>query len=302
MAIPTLQEIAFPLLKYMSDGKIHQTKDMTNYISDEFNLSPEEREEKYQSGQRRIYKGVGWAKHGLKKAGFVEDAGYGKFRITDKGMAIVNSNPDDFDIDKYYAEAMEKENSGKDNVSGIVSKSLKQLPENETPDELMDATFNTINDDLAEDLLDTVKSCSPSFFERLVVDLMLKMGYGGPQSGAGRAIGKSSDGGVDGVINEDKLGLDVIYLQAKRYENPVPVGHVRDFAGALMGKRSNKGIFITTSSFSKSAYNFIGNIDKKIILIDGRKLSEYMIEFNVGVSTQKKYEIKRIDSDYFEDI
>ena len=150
-------------------------------------------------------------------------------------------------------------------------------------------------------MLDIIKTCSPEFFERLVVDLLIAMGYGGSRKEAGQAMGKSGDGGIDGIINEDKLGLDVIYLQAKRWDNVVPVKEIRDFTGALASKKAKKGIFITTSHFPKSAYEFVGQVEYKIILIDGEHLGDLMIEHGVGVSTVNTYHVKTIDSDYFED-
>ena len=176
-----------------------------------------------------------------------------------------------------------------------------ELTTEKTPQELLDYSFQKITNELSIELLDIVKSCSPTFFENMVIDLVVKMGYGGSRKDAGKAIGKSGDGGIDGIINEDKLGLDTIYIQAKRWENVVPVKEIRDFAGALLGKKAKKGIFITTSHFPKSAYEYVKNIEHKIILIDGKRLTELMIENNIGLSVQMKYEVKKIDTDYFEE-
>lgn len=171
----------------------------------------------------------------------------------------------------------------------------------ETPEELIENAHSQIKVALANEIISKIKSCSPSFFERLVVDLLLKMGYGGSRIDAGRALGQSGDEGVDGVISEDKLGLDNLYIQAKRWENPVGRPEIQKFVGALTGQRSKKGIFITTSSFTKEAYEYVQKIDTKIVLIDGSLLSILMIDHNVGVSTASIFEIKRIDSDYFND-
>jgi len=176
-----------------------------------------------------------------------------------------------------------------------------ELPSEQTPQELLDYSFQQLTTVLSSELLDMVKSCSPAFFEHLVIDLLVAMGYGGSRKEAGKVTGKSSDGGIDGIINEDKLGLDTIYIQAKKWETVVPINQVRDFAGALLGQKAKKGIFITTSHFPKGAYEFVKKIEHKIILIDGKKLTELMIENNIGLSVQKKYEVKKIDSDYFEE-
>ena len=168
-----------------------------------------------------------------------------------------------------------------------------------TPEESLEGAYRTLRLDLSNDIVERVKSCSPAFFERLVVELLVKMGYGGTLQDAGQAIGKSGDGGIDGIIKEDRLGLDVIYLQAKRWEGTVSRPELQKFAGALQGRRAKKGVFITTSDFTKEAREFAAAIDNKIILIDGDELAEIMIDFSVGVSPVNTYEIKRIDSDYF---
>ena len=170
-----------------------------------------------------------------------------------------------------------------------------------SPEEVIDETFEVMLNDLRSDLIDTIKSCSPLFFEKLVIDLLIKMGYGGSRREAGTAIGKSGDSGIDGIINEDKLGLDSIYIQAKRWENTVPIKEIRDFAGSLLSKKARKGVFITTSDFPQSAHDFVNSIEPRIILIDGQKLASLMVEHGVGVSTKEIYEIKSIDSDYFEE-
>ena len=171
----------------------------------------------------------------------------------------------------------------------------------QTPQELLDYSFQKLKNELSIELLDTVKNCSASFFEKLVIDLLVKMGYGGSKREAGRAVGKSGDGGIDGIINEDKLGLDKIYIQAKKWDNAVAIKDIRDFAGALLGQKAKKGIFISTSSFPKSAYEYVSSIEHNIILIDGQKLTELMIDNNIGLSVQTRYEVKKIDSDYFEE-
>lgn len=169
----------------------------------------------------------------------------------------------------------------------------------QTPEESLEYAYQKLHSELSKELLDIVKSCTPVFFERLIIDLLITMGYGGSRKEAGQAMGKSGDGGIDGIINEDKLWLDIIYLQAKRWENAVPVKEIRDFTGALASKKAKKGIFITTSSFPKSVYEFVGQVEYKIILIDGERLANLMIEYSVGLSTVTAYHVKTIDSDYF---
>ncbi|NIS54245.1 MAG: restriction endonuclease, partial [Phycisphaerae bacterium] len=170
---------------------------------------------------------------------------------------------------------------------------------NKTPEEILELAYQKMRDDLTDKLLNTIKTCSPSFFERLVIDLLLNMGYGGTRKDAGKAIGKTGDGGIDGIIKEDRFGLDIIYIQAKRWEASVGRPEIQKFAGALQGQRARKGIFITTSNFTKEAEQYVSNIDSKIILIDGDYLAQLMIDHNVGVHTSSSYEIKGIDSDYF---
>lgn len=170
---------------------------------------------------------------------------------------------------------------------------------NLTPEEYIEIGFQKIIDSISEDLINKIKACSPSFFEKLVVDLLVKMGYGGTLKEAGQVLGKSSDGGIDGIIKQDKLGLDVIYIQAKRWENVVGRPEIQKFAGALLGQNAKKGIFVTTSWFTNDALEFVKTLDSKIVLIDGEQLTDLMIEFNLSVSTYKSYELKKIDSDYF---
>jgi restriction system protein len=190
------------------------------------------------------------------------------------------------------------------NSSGKVTATVAEqvvLESGATPLETLEASYQNLRKQLAVELLDRVKSSKPSFFEQLVVDLLVAMGYGGSQKDAGKAVGKSGDGGIDGIIKEDKLGLDVVYIQAKRWENTVGIETVQNFAGSLEGHRVRKGVLITTSNFSQPAKNYVNKIEKKIVLIDGEQLAQYMLEFNVGVNTVETYVIKKIDSDYFEE-
>ena len=297
--IPDYQSIMLPLLKYAGDTNEHHIRDAIEQLANEFDLTEEESKEVVPSGQQLTFDNrVSWAKTYLKKAGLVESTRRGYFRITERGVNVLEDRPDKINM-KYlerYPEFTEFRNSSKSvsEESGDV-----QEYEESTPEELMGIGHRKLQNDLAYELLDNIKRCSPSFFERLVIDLLVKIGYGGSREDAGKAIGKSGDEGIDGIIKEDKLGLDIIYVQAKKWENPVSRPEIQKFAGALQGQRAKKGIFITTSAFSKNAIEYTSVIDSKIILIDGEQLAKLMIENGVGVSKITSYDIKKIDSDYF---
>jgi len=247
---------------------------------------------------------VGWARTYLKKAGLLTSPKRARFRITDDGLSLLKENPDEITASflmRYDAFAEFKSVKKDQKGTGVSPPPQPGDNADQTPEESLEYAYQKLHSELSKELLDIIKTCSPEFFERLVVDLLIAMGYGGSRKEAGQAMGKSGDGGIDGIINEDKLGLDVIYLQAKRWDNVVPVKEIRDFTGALASKKAKKGIFITTSHFPKSAYEFVGQVEYKIILIDGEHLGDLMIEHGVGVSTVNTYHVKTIDSDYFED-
>jgi len=299
--IPDYQSIMLPLLKYAGDKKDHRIRDATEELANEFDLTEEERKELVPSGQQLTFDNrVSWANTYLKKAGLLGSARRGYFKISDRGIRVLEDRPDKIDI-KYlerYPEFTEFRNSSK-SAEGESEDAELQEYEKTTPEELMGIGHRKLQSDLASELMDSIKKCSPSFFERLVVELLVKMGYGGSREDAGKAIGKSGDEGIDGIIKEDKLGLDIVYIQAKKWENPVSRSEIQKFAGALQGQRARKGIFITTSAFSKNAREYVSKIDNKIVLIDGGQLAKLMIENDVGVSKIASYEIKKIDSDYF---
>jgi restriction system protein len=302
MTIPDLKAIMLPLLQYTRDGKEHSLRDAITYLADVFNLSDDERKELLSSGQQAVFDNrVGWARTYLKKAGLFISPKRGFFKITERGRDLLTQNPTKINIKflNQFPEHIEFLNSKKDN-----DKSEPEIIETSetTPQESIEFGYQKIRKELELELLNRVKSCSPDFFERLVVDLLVKMGYGGSRRDAGRAIGKSGDGGIDGIIKEDKLGLDIVYVQAKRWDNTV-VGRpeIQKFVGALHGQRARKGVFITTSRFSQEAGEYVSIIDSKIVLIDGEELAQLMIDNHVGVSTVSIYEIKKIDSDYFTD-
>ena len=200
-----------------------------------------------------------------------------------------------------YSEFQEFRNRKKDQSKSPEENGNSEIPENETPEDSLASAYKLLRKNLEDEILASIKASSPSFFERLVVDLLVKMGYGGNRQDAGRALGRSGDGGIDGIINEDQLGLDVIYIQAKRWEGVVGRPDIQKFAGALQGQRARKGVFITTSGFTKDALEYVSLIESKIILIDGERLASLMAEHNVGVTVAGKYEVKKIDSDYFDE-
>ena len=225
----------------------------------------------------------------MKKAGLIEAPKRGINRITQRGLDVLKKKPQQIDeFKEFRALRHPKEEEGQERETN-----------DKTPEESLEGAYQRLRNDLAADLLQILKTSSPSFFERLVVEVIVKMGYGGTRQDAGKAVGKSGDGGIDGIIKEDKLGLDTIYIQAKRWENTVGRPEIQKFVGALTGLRAKKGLFITTSDFSSDAEDFVSRIDAKIVLIDGATLAQLMIEHNVGVSTVNTYEIKKVDSDYF---
>lgn len=307
MAVPDFQSMMYPLLKYASDGKEHGYKDFKKFIRDHFNLTNDDINETINSGAPRYTSNLRWAVTFLHRAGLLTRVKDGIYAISQDGVSYLQQIQSSKQIrikDLRKFESFRKfESSSKNNKDSKPTRGKSETTylTEKNPDESIEESYKLIRSDLAKKLLDTIKDHSPEFFESLVVDLLIKMGYGDFRPEAGQVVGKSGDGGIDGIINEDKLGLDIIYIQAKRYDGDatVPISDVRDFAGALSSKKSHKGIFLTTSSFPKSAKEFVDKCSHQIILIDGEKLAGLMIEHNVGVSVRKTYQIKRIDLDYF---
>lgn len=303
MTIPDYQTIMLPLLKYLSDQKEHSMKDVVAALAKEFKLSEDDLSELLPSGRTPLfYNRVGWSRLHLKKAGLVEDPDRGLVKITHQGLEALSQNPEQIDK-KFLMEYPSYKKAVDESRERYKAKALavvdKEKGDESTPEEALEASFAELQEGLATEILDSIMKCSPVFFERLVIDVLVKMGYGGSRREAGQAIGKSGDEGIDGIIKEDKLGLDIIYIQAKRWQGTVGRPEIQKFAGALLGQKAKKGIFITTSSFSADAEKYVKNLDSKIILIDGRHLAELMIENNVGVSPITTYEIKKVDSDYY---
>jgi restriction system protein len=299
--IPDYQKIMLPLLKLAENGEVHKYREAIDNLAKKFDLTEEEKKELLPSGNDKVFDNrVGWAKTYLKKAGLLEYPKRGYFKITDRGLKVLKEEPDK--ISSKYLKKFEEFNEFQEN-SKVKSEKKDEKTSFEfddyTPEELMEIGFKTLNENLADNLLEKVKDYSPNFFEKLVVDLIVKMGYGGTIKDAGQAIGKRGDEGIDGVIKEDKLGLDIIYIQAKKWENNVSRPEIQKFAGALQGKNAKKGIFITTSNFSKNAVKYADKITSKIVLINGKDLTKLMIKYEVGVSISSSYEVKKIDTDYF---
>ena len=300
MAIPGYQSIMLPLLELAADNKIHRVHDAVDLLTQQFSLTDDEKRDVIPSGRvSRFHNNVTWARTYLKKAGLLEDPKRGEFRITARGSQVLAGKHERIGVRflEQFAEFREFKTARR--ISRPDTGKL-DLPE-ETPEEALQAAYQTLRNSVAGDLLDQVRRSSPAFFERLVVDVLVAMGYGGSRREAGEAIGHAGDEGIDGIIKEDRLGLDIIYLQAKRWDNTVGRPEVQRFAGALQGKRARKGVFITTSSFSREATDYAANIDTKVILIAGTQLAELMIDHGVGVTTDATYEVKRIDADYFAD-
>jgi restriction system protein len=305
MPIPDYQTIMLPLLQLLADKKEYLFKDIVTLLGKQFRLTDQELSELLPSGQSLLFANrVGWARTYLKKAGLLDAPKRGMVSITERGLNVLKKKPKKVDNNllKQFPEFLEFQNIKKEGVE-ISGHSDNAQTEKQTPEETIDLAYQNIRQSLAQELIDTVRRLSPTFFERLVVELLVKMGYGGSIKDAGRAIGKTGDEGIDGTIKEDKLGLDIIYIQAKLWQAGNIVGRpeLHKFVGALAGQGAKKGIFITTFSFSKDALNYAPKNETKIVLIDGVQLAQLMIDYNLGVSVQRAYEIKRLDNDYFEE-
>lgn len=307
MAVPDYQSLMLPLLQFAARKETEiSTSEAVEVLAKELGLTEDDLREMLPSGvQPTFVNRVGWAATYMKKAGLLETTRRGFYQITDRGRDLLEKQPKTINVEllRQYPEFREFEGS-KDTRSSNKASKQKALSETSaaTPLEQLEAAYESLRDKLADELLAKLKKVSPAFFEKVVVELLVKMGYGGSRADAGKAIGKSGDGGIDGIIKEDKLGLDVVYIQAKRWDsNPVGRPDVMQFVGALQAQRANKGIFITTSRFTEDASSYVSQIGSKIVLIDGEQLTNLMIEHDVGVSTVSLYPVKKIDSDYFEE-
>lgn len=300
MTIPDFQSIMLPLLQIASDEKEHSIHEAVEILANQFNLSEEEESLLLPSGQQPIfYNRVGWARTYLKKAGLLEDPRRGYFRITNRGKEVLNKQPERIDM-KFLQQFPEYIEFREKAVTESVTTKLDEMDEL-TPEEALEEAYQKIREDLADKVLSAVRNTSPGFFEKIVVELLVKMGYGGSRRDAARAVGGRGDEGIDGIIDEDRLGLDTIYIQAKKWKEGSTVGRpeIQKFVGALQGQRAKKGIFITTTRFTEEAKRYASNIDTKVVLIDGNRLANLMIDYSVGVAQQTSYDIKSLDSDYF---
>lgn len=291
-----------PLLRFAADGAEHSFKDAVEALATEFRLTEAERGEYLPSGQQPVIDNrVGWASTYMKKAGLLAAPRRGVIKITDRGRTVLEKLPAKLDLaflgrfPEFVAfKSLRHKKNGDD------SQPETPREENDTPHEAVEVAIDRLRSELAAEILSKIKSSSPVLFEEVVVDLLVRMGYGGSRKDAGQAIGRRGDEGIDGIIKEDRLGLDIIYIQAKKWEATVGRPEIQKFAGALDGQRAKKGIFITTSDFSREAQDYVSRIEKKIILIDGAEFARLMIDFGVGVTSVVTYEVKRLDTDYFE--
>lgn len=303
MPIRGYQSLMLPLLRFAADGNDHTTREAVDVFATEFQLTPSERSERMASGQQAIFNNrVGRANSSLKKAHLPESPRRGTLRITERGRRVLADNPARIGVKflEQFPEFITFRDASRNNGESEDTRPVATATE-QTPEEALELAYQTIRHSLAQDILNRILSCSPTFFERLVVELLVKMGYGGSRRDAGERIGQSGDGGVDGIIKEDRLGLDTIYLQAKRWQGSVGRPEIQKFVGALQGHRARKGVFITTSSYTAEATDYASRIDTKVVLIDGKLLTGLMMDFDVGVSVSASYIVKRIDSDYFEE-
>jgi len=302
MAIPDYQSCMLPLLEFLGDQHEHSLRETIDHLATHFKLTEDELKQLLPSGQQAVFDNrVAWARTYLKQAGLLEPTRRGYFRITPRRLEVLKQKPEKINVKfleqfKEFRDFRQRKRKPHDKTKETNKEDIEK-----TPAEALEAAYENLREDLAKELLQQIKKCPPSLFEKIVVELLVKMGYGGSRKDAGQAIGRSGDEGIDGIIKEDKLGLDIIYIQAKRWENTISRPEIQKFAGALQGQRARKGIFITTSNFSKEAIEYVTKIDTKIILIDGDQLAQYMIDNDVGVSPVAKYEVKKIDLDYFTD-
>lgn len=298
MPIPDFQSVMRPVLQAVSDGSQHKLPDVVETVCQHFQLSDEDRALRLPSGKQTYIKNrIGWARTYLTKAGLLSMPKRATIQITDRGLEALRVQPDRVDV-RYLKKFPEfvafhavrpTEQQG---VADVVSSDI-------TPDEQISIAYRSLNEALSDELLQTILVSTPTFFEQLVVDLMIAMGYGGSRAEAGKATKATGDDGIDGIIKEDKLGLDFIYLQAKRWKNTVPRPEIDKFIGALTRQRARKGVFITTSDFSSGAREAAVGLDVKIVLIDGRELANLMIDNGLGVTTKETYAIRHLDTDYF---
>jgi restriction system protein len=292
-----------PVLRDLADRQPRNRASILQAAADHFALPEADRLELLSSGKMTVLRSrVGWALSYMKQARLLESPKRGVYQITSRGLDVLSRAPAKIDVTllSQFPEFVEFRARGRSGDRGNAPPASAPRPdEQETPEEALEGAYDQLRKGIESDLLEQVAAASPGFFERLVLDLLLQMGYGGSREEAGRVLGRSGDGGVDGIINEDRLGLDVVYIQAKRWVDSVGRPEIQKFAGALQGHRAKKGVFITTSSFSRDAIEFAERIDTRIVLLDGHRLASLMYEHGIGVSPRATYHVKQVDTDYF---
>lgn len=302
MAIPDFQTLMRPVLEYVSGADERKLKAIYEAMTEHFELSAEEQREMIPSGRVTLMRNrTAWAVTHLKKAGLLEAPARATYRATVRGRAFLDDAPARVTLRDLmqFQEFRDFRNQSNDDKKPSQPAREDSQESEQTPDEALEAAWKQIRAELESELLDQVMQMSPGRFEQLVVEVLVAMGYGGQHADAARTIGQSGDGGIDGIIDEDPLGLETIYLQAKRWDGVVGRPEIQKFAGALQGRRARKGVFITTSSFSREAVDYAGRIENRIVLVDGRRLAQLMADHDVGVSTRYSYPVKQVDSDFF---
>jgi restriction system protein len=307
MAVPDYQALMKPLLLFAADGNVHTGAESVAHVAELFELTPEERAQLLPSGRTRTLNNrTHWALTYLRHAALLSSEGHGKYRITERGMQLLNVDPPKVDkalLIERYPEIIDFIGAGKAKASQAGASAAPDEPVTSslTPEEQLEASYRSLRSELEGALLAKLKAGSPEFFERAVLEVLVAMGYGGSRLEAALHVGKSSDGGIDGVINEDKLGLDKVYVQAKRWEGVVGRPTVQGFAGSLDSEHARKGVLITTSSFSGDARAYVQNIEKRIVLISGDELVQHMVDYRVGVQPRGTFTVYRMDEDFFEE-
>lgn len=303
----TYEEAMRPILAALAERQEMQSKEIAEAVAESFGLTDEDRSRMQLSGFQATYRNrAAWGVSTLYKAKMIERVRRGVYRITEAGRSLLKGGPQEItdqvlrQISPEFTAYIDGVRSARRKDRDDAVSSSEAITADESPEEALDRAHRTLTADLATEILDSIAECSPAFFERLVVQLLVKMGYGGSFDDAAQSVGRSGDGGIDGIIKEDRLGLDAIYVQAKRWKDGVGRPQIQAFVGALTGHRARKGVFITSSSFSREAREYVRNLDAKVVLIDGETLADYMIEVGLGVTLLQTYEVKRLDSDFFE--
>lgn len=303
MPVPDYQTLMLPLLRLASEGKAKSIAEAQAQLSGQFGLSESDRALRLPSGKQTVISNrTGWASFYLMKAGLIEKPKHGVFFITQAGKDALAKNPTVVDLDFLLQYQQFRDFYQKAGVPAQANPESAVNAAPKTPDEVLQAAFATLHNDLVAEVLDRLSKVTPDFFEQVVVELLVAMGYGGSRQDAGEKLGKSGDGGIDGVIKEDQLGLDAIYIQAKRWQGVVGRPEIQKFVGALQGQKARKGVFMTTSGFTAEAIEYVTKIESKVVLLDGPRIANLMIDHDVGVSRVSTFLVKRVDSDYFDEV